>query len=172
MLNWIFCLKLYWPDFSHQISHDRQLRIQEKRWNNSMTWCYAKHISAAARIRSQTCPSQPNQILSFFSSQMEAKLSFQKKKGKHCCHTQKLMVTLSPDCPCWSLQGNYQLSSWAPSCSSRWKKETTIGKHKTKSKQNSSDILKLTNAQFLLIKISLFSLQQKEPSKHSDLRKS
>lgn len=51
--------------------------------------------STAARIRSETFPIQPNQILSFFSSQMEANLLFQKKKEKCCCHTHKLMVTLS-----------------------------------------------------------------------------
>lgn len=50
--------------------------------------------STAVRIRSQTFQTPPKQILSILSSQMEAKLSFQKKK-KSVTATHKLMVTPS-----------------------------------------------------------------------------
>lgn len=55
-----------------------------------MTSYNAKHISTATVSSSQTSPLQPKQILSFFSSQMEDKLLFQKQKW-FVAATHKLM---------------------------------------------------------------------------------
>lgn len=57
-----------------------------------MSWYYAKH-SSKDQESDFLHTAKSNPLL--FSSQMEANLFFQKKKGKCCCYTHKLMVTLN-----------------------------------------------------------------------------